>query len=38
MVGPDEIYGKRNYVSVNAPVARACLGKCEGDEVLVRTS
>lgn len=38
IVGPDEIYGKRNYVSINAPVARACLGKCEGDEALVRTS
>lgn len=38
IVGPDEIYGKKNYVSVNAPVVRACLGKSVGDEVVVRTS
>ncbi len=37
IVGPDEIYGKKNYVSVNAPVARACLGKSTGDEVVVAT-
>ncbi|EDM46099.1 transcription elongation factor GreB [Marinobacter algicola] len=37
MVGPDEIYGKKNYVSVNAPVAKACLGKSVGDTVVVRT-
>lgn len=36
IVGPDEIYGKENYVSVNAPVVRACLGKSVGDEVVVR--
>lgn len=36
IVGPDEIYGKENYVSVNAPVARACLGKSIDDEVVVR--
>lgn len=38
IVGPDEIYGKKNYVSVNAPVVRACLGKGVGDEVVIRTS
>ncbi|CBL44822.1 Transcription elongation factor [gamma proteobacterium HdN1] len=37
IVGPDEIYGKKNYVSVNAPIVRACLGKSEGDEITVRT-
>lgn len=37
IVGPDEIYGKKNYVSINAPTARACLGKSVGDTVLVRT-
>jgi transcription elongation factor GreB len=37
IVGPDEIYGKKNYVSINAPTARACLGKSAGDMVLVRT-
>ncbi|WP_336365593.1 transcription elongation factor GreB [Marinobacter sp. C2H3] len=37
IVGPDEIYGKQHYVSVHAPVVKACLGKAEGDEVRVRT-
>lgn len=38
IVGTDEIYGKKNYASVNAPVVRACLGKGVGDEVVVKTS
>ena len=38
VVGPDEIYGKKNYASVNAPIVRACLGKNIGDEVVVQTS
>ncbi|WP_339899808.1 transcription elongation factor GreB [uncultured Gilvimarinus sp.] len=38
IVGPDEIYNKKHYVSVNAPVVRACLGKRVGDEIAVRTS
>lgn len=38
IVGPDEIYGKKEFASVNAPVARACLGKCVGDDVIVSTS
>lgn len=37
IVGPDEIYGKKDYVSVNAPIVRACIGKIVGDAVLVRT-
>lgn len=37
IVGPDEIYGRKDYVSVNAPIVRACLGKVVGDEVVVRT-
>lgn len=36
IVGPDEIYGRKNYVSVHAPVVKACLGKSIGDEVVVR--
>lgn len=36
IVGPDEIYGKEKYVSINSPMARACLGKCVGDEILVK--
>jgi transcription elongation factor GreB len=38
IVGADEIYDKKDYVSVNAPVVRACLGKSVGDEVTVVTS
>lgn len=37
IVGPDEIYHQKNYISVDAPMARACLGKEEGDEVKVKT-
>ncbi|MFK8078897.1 MAG: transcription elongation factor GreB [Granulosicoccus sp.] len=35
IVGPDEIYGKNDYVSVNSPVAKVCIGKSVGDEVSV---
>lgn len=38
IVGPDEIYGKKDFASVNAPVARACIGKSAGDDVVVSTS
>ncbi len=38
IVGPDEIYGKENYASVNSPVARVCLGKSVGDDVIVNTN
>ena len=38
IVGPDEIYNKKGHVSVNAPIARAVLGKSEGDCVTVETS
>jgi transcription elongation factor GreB len=38
VVGPDEIYGKKHYASVNAPIVRACLGKRVGDEVTVQTA
>jgi len=38
IVGPDEIYGKKEFASVHAPVAKACLGKCVGDDVVVSTS
>jgi len=37
IVGPDEIYGKKDYVSVHAPVVKACLGKSVGEEIVVRT-
>ncbi len=38
IVGPDEIYGKKDFASVNAPVAEACIGKSVGDDVVVSTS
>lgn len=38
IVGPDEIYGKSSYVSVHSPVAKACLGKSIGEDVIVSTS
>lgn len=38
IVGPDEIYGKEHYVSVNAPVVKACVGKSVGDQVVVVTT
>ncbi len=37
IVGPEEIYGEEQYVSINAPIARACIGKEEEDEVVVHT-
>ena len=37
IVGPDEIYERKDFVSIDAPIARACLKKEVGDEVTVRT-
>jgi transcription elongation factor GreB len=37
IVGPDEIYGRNDYVSIDAPMARALLKKTTDDEVLVKT-
>ena len=37
IVGPDEIYGRRDYISIDAPMARALLGKQVDDEVQVPT-
>ncbi len=36
IVGPDEFDMDRHYVSLDAPLARALLGKAEGDEVFVQ--
>jgi transcription elongation factor GreB len=36
LVGPDEFDLKKRFISLDSPVARALLGKCEGDEVMVR--
>ena len=37
IVGPDEIARAQGYISIDAPVARACLKKSVGDEVSVRS-
>lgn len=36
IVGPDEIDPKRQYISIDSPMARALLGKRLDDEILVR--
>lgn len=37
IVGDEEIYGRKDYISLRSPMAKACLGKALGDEVVVRT-
>lgn len=37
IVGADEIDPKRDWISVDSPLARALLGKSAGDEISVRT-
>nr|WP_086938414.1 transcription elongation factor GreB [Thaumasiovibrio occultus] len=37
IVGPDEIYDRKDCISVNSPMARALLKKEVDDEALVRT-
>ncbi len=37
IVGPDEIYRQNDYISIDAPMARACLKKAVNDEVHVPT-
>lgn len=37
IVGPDEIYGRNDYISIDSPMARACLKKQVDDEVVVKT-
>ncbi|WP_439106812.1 transcription elongation factor GreA [Congregibacter sp.] len=36
IVGDDEADAKQNLISVNSPIARALIGKEEGDVVIVR--
>lgn len=36
IVGPDEFDLTRGFISMDAPVAKALLGKSEGDEVRIR--
>lgn len=37
IVGPDEIYGRSDYISIDSPMARALLKKEVEDEVIVTT-
>lgn len=37
VVGPDEIYGRHDYISIDSPMARALLGKQVDDEAIVPT-
>ncbi len=37
IVGPEEIYGRNDYISIDSPMARACLKKAVDDEVSVVT-
>ena len=35
IVGPDEIEPQKNYISIDSPMAKALLGRTEGDEIVV---
>ena len=37
IVGYDEIFGRKNYISVDSPMARALIGKEVDDEAVVKT-
>ena len=37
IVGPDEIYGRKDYISIDSPMARALLKKSLDDEAEVST-
>ncbi|GHE97318.1 transcription elongation factor GreB [Thalassotalea profundi] len=37
IVGPEEIYGRNDYISIDSPMARACLKKTVDNEVVVKT-
>lgn len=37
IVGAEEIYWNKAFISVDSPMARACLGKAIDDEIIVRT-
>lgn len=37
IVGPEEIYGRNDYISIDSPMARACLKKEIDDDVVVKT-
>ncbi|MDO6474282.1 transcription elongation factor GreB [Alteromonas sp. 1_MG-2023] len=37
IVGYDEIFGRKDYISVDSPMARALIGKTTEDEIFVKT-
>lgn len=37
IVGSDEIYYRKDFISVDSPMARACIGKVLGDMIVVST-
>ncbi|MBJ9720910.1 transcription elongation factor GreB [Acinetobacter calcoaceticus] len=37
IVGDEEIYGRRDYISLQSPMVKACLGKAIDDEIQVQT-
>jgi transcription elongation factor GreB len=37
IVGPDEIYERKDYISIDSPMARALLKKAVDDEAIVET-
>lgn len=37
IVGDEEIYSNKSYISLQSPIAKACLGKSVDDEVQVQT-
>ncbi len=37
LVGYDEIFGRKDYISIDSPMARALVGKEEDDEFVVKT-
>lgn len=37
IVGDEEIYGRKDYISLQSPIAKACLGKSVEDEIQVQT-
>jgi transcription elongation factor GreB len=37
IVGDEEIYGRKDYISLQSPMVKACLGKAVDDEIQVQT-
>lgn len=37
LVGYDEIFSRKDYISIDSPMARALVGKAQDDEVEVKT-